>query len=73
MALIAKTIMGPTSETVAGRMSVLVVLANYPSFVWRHLIQGNSLTLSYKKTGSWIGIDTENKPFPISHRVMAEQ
>jgi hypothetical protein len=45
MALIAKAIMEPTSETVAGRMSVLVVLANSPNLVWRHLLQGSSRIL----------------------------
>jgi len=35
MAFIAKAIMEPTSETVAGRMSASVVLANFPNFVWR--------------------------------------
>ena len=33
MAFIAKAIMEPTSETVAGRMSVLVALANSPNLV----------------------------------------
>ena len=33
MALIAKAIMEQTSETVAGRVSVSVVLANFPNFV----------------------------------------
>ena len=33
MAFIATAIMEPTSETDAGRMSVLVVFANSPNFV----------------------------------------
>jgi hypothetical protein len=33
MALIAKAIMEPASETVADRMSILVVLANSQNFV----------------------------------------
>ena len=55
MALNAKAIMEPRWGTVAGRMNVSVVLANFPNFVWSHLGQGNSLILSSKKTGSWIG------------------
>ena len=39
MALIAKAIMEPTSGTVAGRMSVSVVLANFPNFVSSHLVR----------------------------------
>ena len=50
MALIAKAIMEPTSETVAGRVSALVVLADFPDFVWGHLGQGNSRILSSPKT-----------------------
>ena len=50
MALIAKAIMEPTSETVAGRVSALVVLADFPDFVWGYLGQGNSRILSSPKT-----------------------
>jgi hypothetical protein len=53
MALIAKAIMEPASETVADRMSIVVVLANSQNFVWMHPLQGNSRILSYKKTRSW--------------------
>jgi hypothetical protein len=53
MALIAKAIMEPASETVADRMSILVVLANSQNFVWMYPLQGNSRILSYKKTRSW--------------------
>jgi len=52
MALIAKATVETASETVAGRMSASVVLANFPSFVSWHLLQGDSLILSYKKTRS---------------------
>jgi hypothetical protein len=45
--------MEPTAETVADRMSILVVLANSQNFVWMHPLQGNSRILSYKKTRSW--------------------
>ena len=59
MALIAKAIMEPTSETVAGRVSALVVLADFPDFVWGHLGQGNSRILSSPKTWSWTGASLE--------------
>ena len=73
MALIAKAIMAPTSGTVIGRMSVSVVLANFPNFEWSHLGQGDSHILSSKKTGSWTGIVTENEPFVPSRRAVGER
>jgi len=59
MAFIAKATMEPTSETVAGRMSILVVLANSSNLVWSHLVRRNSLILSYKNTRSWTGASSQ--------------
>ena len=67
MALIAKAIMEPTSRTVAGRMSVSVVLANFPNLVWSHLGQGDSHILSSKKTGSWTGASSQRTSHLFLH------
>ena len=65
--------MKPASETVAGKMSAEVVLANSPNSVWNHRLQDNSFILSYKKTRSWTGgIVTENELFCPSTRGMAD-
>jgi hypothetical protein len=74
MALITKAIMEPASETVAGRMSASVVLANSPNFVMEAPPPGQfTNSVVQENTVKDRGIVPENEPFAPSRSGTGEQ